>query len=688
MTEREYIPQITVEDIETMKDARQAIHKLRQAIRFHNYRYYVLDDPVISDAQYDRLMRDLRTLEEKYPELERPDSPTQKIGGEPQAEFGLVEHPIPMMSLRAVYEPQEVRNFDRTCRQELERDTIVYSAEPKYDGAAVELVYQEGGLEVAATRGDGVTGEDITANIRTIREVPLRLIEGSDRAVPNRLVVRGEVYMRIDEFNHLNEQREANGESPFANPRNAAAGSLRQLDPNITAARPLHIFLYQIAECQGCELESQWDALHALQAWGLKVNLQSSQLCQGVEACLDYRQQMGEQRDSLPYEIDGVVFKVNDLSAQEALGVRSRDPRWALALKFPPRRTTTRVKDIHVQVGRIGNLTPVAILEPVNIGGVEVSRASLHNQSEIERKDIRIGDQVLVERAGDVIPQVVKPIKDARDGSERKFSLPQNCPVCGSKVVMSQDKKQARCPNVNCPAQIHQRIQHFGSRRAMDIDGLGEKRAQQLVDQGLVRRLHELYELSQEDLLSLAGFAEQSAENLYQEIQASKNQTLPRFLYALSIPLVGEHVATILSRQFPTLDELMSASAQELEQIHEIGPEVANSVETFFSDSQNRETIAAMRAAGLSLENPFAKETAGKLEGLTFVFTGSLERWTRDEAEQMVERLGGRATSSVSGETDYVVAGPGAGSKLAEARQRDIPVLDEDDFVRFLVERS
>jgi DNA ligase (NAD+) len=688
MTEREYIPQITVEDIETMKDARQAIHKLRQAIRFHNYRYYVLDDPVISDAQYDRLMRDLRTLEEKYPELERPDSPTQKIGGEPQAEFGLVEHPIPMMSLRAVYEPQEVRNFDRTCRQELERDTIVYSAEPKYDGAAVELVYQEGGLEVAATRGDGVTGEDITANIRTIREVPLRLIEGSDRAVPNRLVVRGEVYMRIDEFNHLNEQREANGESPFANPRNAAAGSLRQLDPNITAARPLHIFLYQIAECQGCELESQWDALHALQAWGLKVNLQSSQLCQGVEACLDYRQQMGEQRDSLPYEIDGVVFKVNDLSAQEALGVRSRDPRWALALKFPPRRTTTRVKDIHVQVGRIGNLTPVAILEPVNIGGVEVSRASLHNQSEIERKDIRIGDQVLVERAGDVIPQVVKPIKDARDGSERKFSLPQNCPVCGSKVVMSQDKKQARCPNVNCPAQIHQRIQHFGSRRAMDIDGLGEKRAQQLVDQGLVRRLHELYELSQEDLLSLAGFAEQSAENLYQEIQASKNQTLPRFLYALSIPLVGEHVATILSRQFPTLDELMSASAQELEQIHEIGPEVANSVETFFSDSQNRETIAAMRAAGLSLKNPFAKETAGKLEGLTFVFTGSLERWTRDEAEQMVERLGGRATSSVSGETDYVVAGPGAGSKLAEARQRDIPVLDEDDFVRVLEERS
>jgi DNA ligase (NAD+) len=357
-------------------------------------------------------------------------------------------------------------------------------------------------------------------------------------------------------------------------------------------------------------------------------------------------------------------------------------------LKFPPRRTTTSVNDIQVQVGRIGNLTPVAILEPVNIGGVEVSRASLHNQSEIERKDIRIGDQVLVERAGDVIPQVVKPIKDARDGSERKFSLPQNCPVCGSKVVMSQDKKQARCPNVNCPAQIHQRIQHFGSRRAMDIDGLGEKRAQQLVDQGLVRRLHELYELSQEDLLSLAGFAEQSAENLYQEIQASKDQTLPRFLYALSIPLVGEHVATVLSRQFPTLDELMSASAQELEQIHEIGPEVANSVETFFSDSQNRETIAAMRAAGLSLENPFAKETAGKLEGLTFVFTGSLERWTRDEAEQMVERLGGRATSSVSGETDYVVAGPGAGSKLAEARQRDIPVLDEDDFVRVLEERS
>jgi DNA ligase (NAD+) len=523
MTEREYIPQISVEDLETLDDARQAINELRQAIRFHNYRYYVLGDPVISDAQYDRLMRELRTLEEKYPELESPDSPTQQVGGEPQVELGLVEHPIPMMSLRAVYEPQEVRNFERTCRQELERDTIVYSAEPKYDGAAVELVYQEGSLEVAATRGDGATGEDITANIRTIREVPLRLIEGGGRAVPNRLVVRGEVYMRIDEFNQLNEQREAKGESRFANPRNAAAGSLRQLDPNITAARPLHIFLYQIAECQGCGLESQWEALHSLQAWGLKVNLQSSKLCQGVEACLQYQEQMGEQRDSLPYEIDGVVFKVDDLSAQEMLGVRSRDPRWALALKFPPRRTTTSVNDIQVQVGRIGNLTPVAILEPVNIGGVEVSRASLHNQSEIERKDIRIGDQVLVERAGDVIPQVVKPIKDARDGSERKFSLPQNCPVCGSKVVMSQDKKQARCPNVNCAAQIRLRIQHFGSLRAMDIDGLGEKRAQQLVDQALVRRLHELYELSQEDLLSLPGFAEQSAENLYQEIQASKD---------------------------------------------------------------------------------------------------------------------------------------------------------------------
>jgi DNA ligase (NAD+) len=688
MTEREHIPQISADNVENLDEARKGVEELRQAIRFHDYRYYVLDDPVISDAQYDQYMRELRALEEKFPEVQSPDSPTQQVGGEPQEELGLVEHPVPMMSLRAVYETAEVRNFDRTCRDELERDSIIYTAEPKYDGAAVELVYRQGSLEVAATRGDGETGEDITANIRTIREVPLQLAQHGERSVPQRLVVRGEVYMRIDEFKQLNEQREAEGESPFANPRNAAAGSLRQLDPNVTAARPLHIFIYQVAECQGCDLESQWDALQALQAWGIRVNLQQSKLCQGVEACLNYRQELGEQRDDLPYEIDGVVFKVNDLSAYDVLGVRSRDPRWALAFKFPPRRTTTTIKDIQVQVGRIGNLTPVALLETVNIGGVEVSRASLHNQSEIDRKDIRVGDRVLVERAGDVIPQVVKSIKEARDGSEQKFRLPEECPVCGSKVVMSQDKKQARCPNVNCPAQIRQRIQHFGSRSAMDIDGLGEKTAQQLVDQGLVRQLHDLYELKQEELLSLPGFADQSAENLYQEIQNSKHQTMPRFLYALSIPLVGEHVATVLSRQFGSLDDLMGASVQELEQIHEIGPEVANSVVTFFSEQQNRTTVEAMRHAGLALENPFAKESAHPLEGLAFVFTGSLERWTRDEVKQMVEQLGGHAASSVSGATDYVVAGPGAGSKLTQARQNDIPILSEEEFVKFLEEHG
>jgi DNA ligase (NAD+) len=688
MTEREHIPQISADNVENLDEARKGVEELRQAIRFHDYRYYVLDDPVISDAQYDQYMRELRALEEKFPEVQSPDSPTQQVGGEPQEELGLVEHPVPMMSLRAVYETAEVRNFDRTCRDELERDSIIYTAEPKYDGAAVELVYRQGSLEVAATRGDGETGEDITANIRTIREVPLQLAQHGERSVPQRLVVRGEVYMRIDEFKQLNEQREAEGESPFANPRNAAAGSLRQLDPNVTAARPLHIFIYQVAECQGCDLESQWDALQALQAWGIRVNLQQSKLCQGVEACLNYRQELGEQRDDLPYEIDGVVFKVNDLSAYDVLGVRSRDPRWALAFKFPPRRTTTTIKDIQVQVGRIGNLTPVALLETVNIGGVEVSRASLHNQSEIDRKDIRVGDRVLVERAGDVIPQVVKSIKEARDGSEQKFRLPEECPVCGSKVVMSQDKKQARCPNVNCPAQIRQRIQHFGSRSAMDIDGLGEKTAQQLVDQGLVRQLHDLYEIKQEELLSLPGFADQSAENLYQEIQNSKHQTMPRFLYALSIPLVGEHVATVLSRQFGSLDDLMGASVQELEQIHEIGPEVANSVVTFFSEQQNRTTVEAMRHAGLALENPFAKESAHPLEGLAFVFTGSLERWTRDEVKQMVEQLGGHAASSVSGATDYVVAGPGAGSKLTQARQNDIPILSEEEFVKFLEEHG
>jgi DNA ligase (NAD+) len=680
-------PDVSPESIESKKEAEKAVKELREAIRYHNYRYYVLDDPVISDAEYDELMEKLSTLESKFPELQSPDSPTQQVGGEPREELGLVDHPSPMLSLKAVYDEEDVRNFDENCRGELGLETVEYVAEPKYDGLAVELIYEGRRLSVASTRGDGNTGEDVTANVRTINEVPLVLLIQDGVSVPNRLVARGEIYMRKDEFKELNRRQADAGERQFANPRNAAAGSVRQLDPNVTARRPLHIFFYEVAQSDGRDFETHWEVLQTLPKWGLKVSTERARLCSGVEEALHYHVDMAEVRDDLPYEIDGVVYKVNQLADQEKLGVRTRDPRWALAYKFEPRRATTTVKDIEVQVGRTGKLTPVAVLEPVHIGGVEVSRASLHNQSEIERKDIRIGDAVLVERAGDVIPQVVKSIKEERDGSEKKFHMPDQCPVCGSEVVMSEDKKQTRCTNINCPAQLRERVTHFASREAMDIEGLGEKRAEQLIDAGLVKRLSSLYELTKEDLLSLERFADKSAENLLSEIEDSKEQTLPRFLYALGIPLVGEHMTRVLATHFKTLGDLVQASEGELQKIEEIGPQVAHSIVTFFSKDENRQVIQEIREAGLTLGNPYAEEEAQPLEGLTFVFTGSLKRWTRDEVKRFVERLGGRATSSVSGETDYIVAGPGAGSKLDEAKEQNIPVMDEEEFAQFVEER-
>jgi DNA ligase (NAD+) len=677
-------PDISPEAISSIEEAEGAIQELREAIRYHNYRYYVLDDPVISDAEYDKLMQGLQALEEKFPELESPDSPTQQVGGEPQEELGTVEHPTPMLSLQAVYGEDDVRKFDETCRRELGQKSIEYVAEPKYDGLAVELIYEEGRLSVASTRGDGERGEDVTANIRTIKEIPLVLLSHEGEPVPSRLVVRGEVYMRKDEFEELNRRYADAGETQFANPRNAAAGSLRQLDPNVTAQRPLHAFFYEVAQVEGQDLESQWEVLKSLPKWGLKTNLEQSRVCSGIEEALQYHEDMGDVRDDLRYEIDGVVYKVSRLSYHRQLGVRARDPRWALAYKFEPRRATTKIKDIQVQVGRTGILTPVAVLEAVHIGGVEVSRASLHNQSEIERKDIRIGDTVLVERAGDVIPQVVKSIKEERDGSERMFHMPEQCPVCGSQVVMSQDRKTARCTNVNCPAQLRERITHFASREAMDIEGLGEKVAEQLVATGMVKRLSSLYQLTKEDLLSLERFAEKSAQNLLREIEESKEQTLPRFVYALGIPQVGERTARLLARHFATLEDLMQASEEELQRVEEIGPEMAHSISTFFAEDRNREVIQDMREAGLSLGNPYAEVQEQPLAGLTFVFTGSLERWTRDEVKRLVEQMGGRATSGVSGETDYVVAGPGAGSKSDEAKARDVPIMSEEEFVEFV----
>ncbi|MFW6071571.1 MAG: NAD-dependent DNA ligase LigA, partial [Candidatus Bipolaricaulota bacterium] len=538
--ERAARPEVEPEEIKKESEAKEALESLREAIRYHNYRYYVENDPEISDYEYDQLMRDLQALEEKFPSLVTPDSPTQHVGGEPQDELGSVEHPEPMLSLQAAYEKEEVANFDETCRDELSLEEVEYLAEPKYDGLAIELIYENGSLSVASTRGDGETGEEVTENIKTIREIPLSLIREDGKEVPERLVVRGEVYMRKDEFREMNERRVEEGKDPFANPRNAAAGSLRQLDPKVTARRPLRIFCYDVAEVEEHGFESQEEITEALPGWGLRANRDWIRVCRGVDELVGYHEELGERREDLPYEIDGVVYKVNDLSQQDVLGSRERDPRWALAYKFQPLRGSSQVKDIRAQVGRTGSLTPIAYLEPVQIGGVEVKRASLHNQSEVEKKDIKIGDEVLVERAGDVIPQVVKSLPEERDGSEQKFTMPENCPVCDADVVISEDKQHAYCTNASCPAQVRERLIHFASRGGMDIEGLGEKIAEQFIETGLVDSLDDLYELEKEDLTSLERFAEKSSRNLLDEIEESKDQTLARFLYALGIPEVGE----------------------------------------------------------------------------------------------------------------------------------------------------
>jgi DNA ligase (NAD+) len=687
MPDVETKPDIDVDAIDSEGEASEAAEALRAALRHHNYRYYVLDDPVVSDAEYDRMLQQLQALEDEHPDLQTPDSPTQQVGGEPRDALGTVRHPTPMRSLKAVYDTDAVRAFDETCRTELDTDPVAYVAEPKFDGLAVELIYEDGQLVQASTRGDGQTGEEITANVKTIKSVPLRLRDDA-RPVPDRLVVRGEAYMRKDAFNAFNQERLDAGKEPFANPRNAAAGSLRQLDPTVTARRPLQIFFYEVAPGEARDFDTHSDALQALPEWGLRVCDDHLRRCDGIDAAIDHHAALADARDDLPYEIDGVVIKVDDLRAHETLGMRDRDPRWAVAYKFEPRRSTTSITDIHVQVGRTGRITPVAALEPVHIGGVEVSRASLHNQNEIDRKDIRIGDTVLVERAGDVIPYVVKAIADERDGSEESYHLPDTCPACGAEIVLSDDRKQAFCTGgMTCPAQIRERLTHFASREAMDIEGLGEKRAEQLVNAGLVERISDLYALEKDDLVDLERVAETSAQNLLDEIEASLERDLDRFIYALGIPLVGAATARALAQQYATLDALMGAPETALRNIADIGPEVAHSIVAYFGDADNRAVIDALREAGLTLHNPYA-EAEQPLEGLTVVFTGRLDRWTRDEAKRLVERLGGRAASSVSGETDYVVAGPGAGQKRDQADAHDVPVLDEGAFRELLDERG
>ncbi len=670
----------------------ERVKKLREEIEYHNYRYYVLDSPVISDAEYDALMRELKELEARYPELITPDSPTQRVGYPPAKEFRTVPHAVPMLSLDDAFSEDEVLEFDRRVKRFLnlpEDQDIEYTVEPKMDGLAVELIYEEGRFTVGSTRGDGYTGEDVTNNLKTIKSIPLRLFSGDGVPIPRLLEARGEVFMRKDDFKRLNEERLRKGEPPFANPRNAAAGSLRQLDPNITAKRPLDIFFYGVGRVEGYEFKTQWEILTTLPKWGLKVNPLVRKV-RNIREAIEYHHEMERRREELPYEIDGIVIKVNDLSLWEKLGTKARSPRYALAYKFPPTQVTTQVLDIVVQVGRTGAVTPVAILKPVQVGGVVVSRATLHNEDEIRRKDVRIGDWVLVQRAGDVIPEIVMVIKERRTGNEKPFRMPENCPVCGTKLERKPGEAVWRCPNRGCYGQLVRHLLHFASRAAMDIEGLGTKVAEALVDRGLVQDIGDLYYLKVEDFLQLPGFALKKARNLYEAIQRSKKTTLARFLYALGIRHVGEVAAQLLAQHFKSLEAIKNASMADLMSVPGIGPEAARAVWEWFRNERNLKTLEKLLRAGITFEEEKAEEAPAEktLSGKTFVFTGALKSMTREEAKRRVQALGGRVASSVSRNVDYVVVGENPGSKYDRARALGLTIINEEEFLKMIGETS
>jgi len=659
---------------------RKRVENLREEIEYHNYRYYVLDQPEISDAQYDRLMRELEKIEQENPELRTPNSPTQRVGASPLEAFEIVRHSIPMLSLANAFEESEVREFDKRVKKFLgSSEEFEYVAEPKLDGLAVELVYERGQFVVGSTRGDGINGENITQNLRTIRTIPLQLIQ-KEIPVPERLEVRGEVIIQLSRFRALNRKREEDGEPPFANPRNAAAGSVRQLDPKITAGRPLEIFCYGIGEMRGWTFKSQWEILQTFPKWGLRVN-PNVQKCRNIDGVLNYHREMNEKRESLPYEIDGIVIKVDRLDLQARLGEIARSPRWALAFKFQPKQEITKIIDIRPQVGRTGALTPVAVMQPVNVGGVEVSRATLHNQDEIDKKDVRIGDTVVVQRAGDVIPEVVQVITSKRTGAEKKFKMPSKCPVCGSEVV--KEEAIHRCIGLDCPAQLKGRIKHFASKRAMDIDGLGVKLIDQLVDKGLVKDVADIYYIKKEELVALERMADKSAQNIIDAIEKSKEKPLSKFLYALGIRHVGETTAEDLARNFPRLDDYFHLSEEELMKIEGIGPEVGASVAQFFRDKKNKASIEQLKKAGVKVIEPRGKEK-GKLADKVFVFTGALKVFGRDEARDLVESLGGTTASSVSKRVNFVVVGEDPGSKYDKAKDLGIKILTEEEFKRMI----
>ncbi len=663
-------------------DVIEALRRLREQIAYHDHRYYVLDDPEIPDAEYDRLMRELIALEARHPELLTPDSPTQRVGAQPSAAFGEVAHERPMLSLDNAFTEGDLIDFDRRVRERLERDDIEYAAEPKLDGLAVSLLYRDGVLVRGATRGDGTRGEDVTANVRTIGAIPLRL---RGAGWPRLLEVRGEVYMPRSGFERLNAAAVAQGTRTFANPRNAAAGALRQLDPKITAARPLAMYCWGVGVTTGEALPgAHADQLHRLAEWGLRVS-PLIEVVQGAAGCLDYYRRMREQRATLDYDIDGIVCKVNDLALQERLGTVARAPRWAIAYKFPAEEALTTVQGIEVQVGRTGALTPVARLAPVTVGGVTVTNATLHNEDEVHRKDVRVGDTVVVRRAGDVIPEVVRVLPERRVRGARVFHIPQRCPVCQSRVERLEGEAVARCSGgLHCPAQRKEAIRHFASRRALDVDGLGEKLIDQLVERGLVASVADLYRLDAVTLADLERMGEKSAANLVAAIGHSRATTLPRFLYGLGIREVGEATAQALAMHFGDLDALMAADETALSGVRDVGPVVARHVATFFGDARNRAVIAALRQAGVRWEAQPAQAGQAPLAGKTFVLTGTLAAMTREEAAGALRALGATVSGSVSQKTHAVVAGAEPGSKLRKAQELGIPILDEREFLALI----